>query len=359
MKLFPLLPKRVFTERIRRARSFTGLNQRLRDTVGQQQQQQQQQQPFSADGMRRMGLPERLFRLQRSSSERVRHSRPGSWLNLWDKADSAGGTNNLDVINRQFFPSRTPSINQPPCSVGNTVFTGNEAIRDVFKLLGGRAKSLPSDYPEVFRWISRWALTSDSLLYYTLGHVTVDTRSVGSQTRVGPTTCDSWGVTNVAGYGIACQDNRIIRFERKHNIPAQACTDLPSHVDVKNHCEFLIRQLKRFNPLQDQPVCETLPCPGPNQSQPVFVERWQEHGNNVIFLLSTGGWQVNFHNHSKLIVHYPHILLACDARRQSKEPGYASSIELSTENLEMEFDRWLDRHPQLDHILQILLFMLL
>ncbi|TPP56247.1 Polo kinase 1, partial [Fasciola gigantica] len=363
-KLFPLLQPRVIGERLRRTRSLAGLHHRSRGNESVSVSTADRQ-SFSKEGIKWLPIPVGLLHLQRSASERIRrNSRPNLLFSLWEKPEPSQEERHVNVVNTRFLPTKATPVSSLSGLIGDTVFTGNEAIRDIFKLLGGRANLPKFDHLEVFHWISRWALTSDSLLYYTLGHVLVDTvdSTVDSQPLVGPESNDSWGVTNVAGYGIACQDTRLIHFERKQRIPYQSCPDLPCHLDVQNQCEFLIRQLKRFNPLQNQPIMDTPKTGFPatsREQEPVFVERWQEHGNNVIFLLSTGGWQVNFHNHSKLIVNYPHMLLACDARRQSKEPCYASSVEFFTEDLETEFDRWLNRHPQLDQILQILLFMLL
>lgn len=373
-RLRPLLHTRVIVDRLRRVRSLTGLQQRSRDTdsvvnataaAAVSSSSTPGCQLFNTDGVKGLTLPAKLLHLRRSASDRIRHhTRPNLLLGLWDRSDPNKDRDQMNVMKSQFLPSKYPLMNSLSVSVGNTAFTGNEAIRDIFKLLGGRANHPKSDHLDIFHWISRWALTSDSLLYYTLGHVLVDSAdsAVDSRLHVGPEKEDSWGVTNIAGCGIACRDGRLIRFEPKHNVPPQTCPDLPGHVDVQNHCDFLTRHLKRFNPLQNQPPIDKQADAIPKISlipDPVFVERWQEHGNNVIFLLSTGGWQVNFHNHSKLIVHYPNILLSCDARRQSKDPCYASSIEFSNGDLETEFSRWLDRHPHLDHILQILLFMLL
>lgn len=137
-RLRPLLHTRVIVDRLRRVRSFTGLHQRSRENDGVvnataasvSSSSTPSCQPFSTDGVKRLTLPEKLFHLRRSASDRIRHhTRPNLLLGLWDKLDPNKERDQTNVMTSQFLPSKYPLMNSLSVSVGNTAFTGNEAIR--------------------------------------------------------------------------------------------------------------------------------------------------------------------------------------------------------------------------------------
>ncbi|KAF5400944.1 Kinase domain protein, partial [Paragonimus heterotremus] len=275
------------------------------------------------------------------------------------------------------------SMHRTVRQVGDTVYTGNRAVYDVFKLLFVRVNNHVEREPQrelVLHWVSRWALTNHPLLYYTLDEVLLrqtvgDVNNPEMHTELClPSREESWGVTNQTGQGLMqFKGQRVIQFEHNATSNNSVTSQLPSMVDVRTHCEFLIRQLKHFSPIslqfssipQDPTELavstdqSTSPVdPATDNVNPVFVQRWRDHGNNVIFSFSTGGWQVNFHDHSKLIIHYPYLLVYADPG-VSTVNSHTYHVLTSYDQLESEFRTWILLHSHLKSILQILLFTLL
>ncbi|CAI2738194.1 unnamed protein product, partial [Dicrocoelium dendriticum] len=208
-------------------------------------------------------------------------------------------------------------------------YTGKEAVYDIFKLLSNRvkrpSKQLESTQICILHWVSRWALTKHPFLYYTLDKVKL-MRSGGKAVVPYKDLCvgqpmgkgdECWGVTNRSGQGLIQTKGK-----RLHQVGTDSFLfpdPIPTLFDVRTHCEFLVRRLNPFDPVTSRETQQ----PDGHQADddkyvhdnqpPVFVQRWKDHGNNLLFFFSTGGWQVNFYNHSKLIVHYPYILVHRDS----------------------------------------------
>ncbi|KAF8561521.1 hypothetical protein P879_07748 [Paragonimus westermani] len=104
-----------------------------------------------------------------------------------------------------------PSIHRTVRFVGDTVYTGNRAVYDVFKLLFVRVNDCVERQPQtelVLHWVSRWAMTNHPLLYYTLDEVLlrhtmgdVDNPEKHTEPCL-PAREESWGVTNQTGQGL-------------------------------------------------------------------------------------------------------------------------------------------------------------
>ncbi|KAG5444709.1 Serine/threonine-protein kinase plk1 [Clonorchis sinensis] len=262
--------------------------------------------------------------------------------------------------------------------VEDIVYTGSQAIHDAFKLLAGRAEERTTiinstNDPLLLHWVSRWALTSSLFLYYTMDSVQIS-YSASSATyhlvkeKKSDAIVEIWGVTNQTGQGLVkYKGKKIIQFEPNTNPGSGTISKLPNLGDVQTQCEFLVRQLKHFSPLtssanhtsSEEEATEV----GESSAtkSPVFIQRWKDHGNNLIFSFSTGGWQANFYDHSKLIVHYPGTLVYCDSGTATPNGPFDSKCHVHqlTKDMEREFDEWIKTHAHLKSILQILLFTIL
>ncbi|OON20935.1 kinase domain protein [Opisthorchis viverrini] len=262
--------------------------------------------------------------------------------------------------------------------VEDIVYTGSRAIHDAFKLLAGRAEERSTiinatNDPLLLHWVSRWALTSSLFLYYTMDSVQIFYSASSATYHLAKekkphAIVEIWGVTNQTGQGLVkYKGKKIIQFEPNTNPGSGTISKLPNLGDVQTQCEFLVRQLKHFSPLtssanhtSSEEEATEVGEPGATKS-PVFIQRWKDHGNNLIFSFSTGGWQANFYDHSKLIVHYPGTLVYCDSGTATPNGPFDSKCHVHqlTKDMEREFGEWIKNHAHLKSILQILLFTIL
>ncbi|CAL8090544.1 unnamed protein product [Calicophoron daubneyi] len=260
--------------------------------------------------------------------------------------------------------------------IGNIVFTGDSAIYDIFQLLADRAsvhREAAKIPPNNFHWISRWALTNDRLLFYTLGRTSLGPKALqnGVETDgVMGLKCngdinnvsESWGVTDAEGQGlINHKNNHLVKFHCNSNPSKAKHCKLPGAGATKRHCDYLVKQLKFYSPFDyldqnERPATGDSVLDGQDEPIPVFLQRWNDHGNNLIFLLSTGSWQANFFDHSKLIVHYPGLIVVSDFDPVSRDLSTTVHRSCSGEQLNDDFHAWLSDRHHLKSILQYLLF---